>query len=65
MQMKAPYCITACIWHDWAARDKLPSVEAFCYSAKADGEDWNRVHDYHNKGEEKGGVGGVCVDKLL
>lgn len=48
--MNAPYCITTCIWHDWAVWDKLSSVEAFYYSAKADVKEWNGVHNYHNKG---------------
>lgn len=53
--MNTPYCITACIWHDWAVWDKLSSAKAFCYSAKANVEEWNRVHNYHDKGERGGG----------
>lgn len=56
--MNTPYCITACIWHDWAVWDKLSSAKAFCYSAKANVEEWNRVHNYHDKGE-RGGEGEI------
>lgn len=50
--MNVPYCITACIWHDWAMWDKLSLAKPFCYSAKANVQEWNRVHNYHDKGEQ-------------